>query len=118
MLKRNGLSEAEKSGEVAVVRPTAEESIATKMANSAEEIGTKLMEVLLKKARFVAENPESIDDLESVSDIGTVVNISRKIAGLDKQESTANIALNFGAFWQSPSSVEQERPRVLEALPA
>ena len=96
-----------------VTRP-AELSISDKMLSSAEAIGTQIMAVLARKAAFVAQNPDTIDDPESVSDLGTIVNVSRKIAGLDKPDVAANIALNFGAFWESPSGVEVEKPRVLD----
>lgn len=104
--------------ESGVTRVTAEQSIASKMLNSAELIGSQIMGVLVRKAKLVAENPGLIDDPETVADLGTIVNVSRKIAGLDKPDVNANVALNFGAFWEAPvvdgsKVVEAERPRVL-----
>lgn len=100
-----------------VTRVTAEQSIASKMLNSAELIGSQIMAVIAKKAEHVFKNPSSIDDPETVADLGTMVNVSRKIAGLDKPELSANLSLSFGAFWTPPVSEngpDVERPRVVD----
>lgn len=97
----------------AVTKP-AEESISERMLNSAELIGSQIMSVLERKAALVYKNPGIIDDPETVGDLGTMVNVSRKIAGLDKPEANASVALNFGAFWQAPDSSPQSTEKPVE----
>ena len=93
---------------------TAEESVAAKMVKDGEVAGLHAMKILLGKLAFAAANPSSIDDLESVGDVSIAAKTARSIAGLDKPDVAANIALNFGAFWESPSGAEVEKPRVLD----
>ena len=95
-------------------KPSAEESIASKLLKMGETGTLALAEVALQKALFVRDNPETIDDLETIGDMSTALKLLRTAAGMDKQESNVAVALNFGAFWESPGSTEVERPRVLD----
>ena len=108
------LREKEESKTGVVTRVTAEESIASKLLKMGETGTLALAEVALRKALFVRDNPETIDDLETIGDMSTALKLLRTAAGLDRQENSVAVALNFGAFWQSPSSAEVERPRVVD----
>ena len=116
MLQRNRLSPTERAGLPSPPVMPAEESIAARMNAGAEEVGAKLMEVILAKVRTLHRDPDSIADPKNLGDLSIMVNTTRKIAGLDKPDNQVAVALNFGAFWEAPGGAQQERPRVLSAI--
>lgn len=77
-------------------------------------LGMRLLKGLLERA---AKDPESLESLETASDVVTAVKGARLIAGLDREGSS--VTLNLGAFWEAPvegSGLEAEKPLVVREI--
>ena len=94
-----------------VTHVTAEASIAQKLLADGELAGLHAMAILLKKLTFSAENPETIADLETVSDVSTAVKTARSIAGLDKSDVTVNVPV---MFWNGQDASQIDSGGVIE----
>lgn len=100
-----------------VTKPNAEESIAAKMAAQAEEIGLHAMAIIARKMKLAAENPETIDDFESIGDVATGAKTARSIAGLDKTEG-GGIHINLGSFFGTSREEREVQAVVLKPRPS
>ena len=73
------------------------------------------MRILLAKLEKAAAKPSIVADIEDVQDVVAAAKGARVLAGMDREGASFAVSLQWGAFWSSPGSEPQEKPRVLDA---